>query len=62
MESRHEQPNQPCGICALDDVRAVGVEFVVIKVAMGVGELHGGIGIISACMNSTFAELTAVTR
>lgn len=40
MESRHEQPNQPRFICALDHIRAVGIEFVIVEVAVGVCEFQ----------------------
>ncbi len=34
----HENPHQPRIHCALNHLRAVGVEFVVVEVAVGVGE------------------------
>ena len=42
MESGYEQPNQPRIIRALDNFRAIRVEFVIIEMAVRVGELHEG--------------------
>lgn len=37
MESWHENPYQPRSLRTLNDIRAVSVVFVIIKVAMGIG-------------------------
>jgi hypothetical protein len=41
VESWNQNVDHPRFIRAPDHIRAVSVEFVVIKMAVGVGELHG---------------------
>ena len=46
MESWHEDPYQPRILRVLNDVCAVSIVFVIIKVTVGIGQLHS-VGIIS---------------